>query len=489
MISISCSFLHTISPTEFTQQLSKYSQNNHQFLNPIWLHNQGQNVLGILPKKIFSLYPNKSEETGFFANFFNRQFLFNNKNTSTYYKEKIKNISIKQFVEYLINYQKTYPSSNKNTNQNFVNFTHGLMGFISYDVMANYIIHKNLTNYYLAEKQPLAYLGHYDIYLTCECSESNYQWRLHIQTEEAMSQIDVIKDFLYTIANHCSLIETPPLLLNPVWQFSDYQQAFNKTQDYLHAGDCYQINLTQPWQAQLNQQTQLANYLVKLHNNTQTPFAGYLNFDNFELLSCSPELFFSFYQNNNKKCILTKPIKGTRPRGTTTTLDEQLKIELAHSEKDQAENVMIVDLLRNDLGKYAEIGTVKVPELFAIESFSNVHHMVSSVTAILTPETHPFTVLFGGLPAGSITGTPKKRAIEIIHELENQPRGAYCGTLGFMNFDGSGQWNVLIRTLQSNADKTVSLWAGGGITIASDCQTEYQECWDKVGKLLSILAN
>ena len=185
--------------------------------------------------------------------------------------------------------------------------------------------------------------------------------------------------------------------------------------------------------------------------------------------------------------IITKPIKGTLPRGATKEQDERLKQQLAQSEKDKAENVMIVDLLRNDLGKYAEVGSVKVPKLFAIESFSNVHHMVSTVTAIIKEEYHPLTVLFNSLPAGSITGTPKKRAVEIISELEVAPRGAYCGTLGFLNFDGTGQWNVLIRSLQADSEGQVSLWAGGGITVGSNCDSEYQECHDKVGNLLAIL--
>ena len=134
-----------------------------------------------------------------------------------------------------------------------------------------------------------------------------------------------------------------------------------------------------------------------------------------------------------------------------------------------------------------------MPKLFAIESFSNVHRMVSAITAQLKSDSHPLAVLFGSLPAGSITGTPKKRAVEIIAELENAARGAYCGTMGYMNFDGSGQWNVLIRTLQAslnaNGEKQVCLWAGGGITIASDCDAEYQECLDKVGNLLGVLAD
>ena len=213
----------------------------------------------------------------------------------------------------------------------------------------------------------------------------------------------------------------------------------------------------------------------------------------FELLSCSPELFFTFNKDGNtgKHHIRTKPIKGTMPRGLNTEQDNAYKQQLIDSEKDRAENVMIVDLLRNDLGKYAKIGSVKVPQLFAIESFSNVHHMVSTITAELKTDTHPLKVLFGSLPAGSITGTPKKRAVEIISELEGEARGAYCATLGYINFDGSGQWNVLIRTLQAQHKLgkagQVSLWAGGGITVASDCDAEYQECLDKVGNLLGVL--
>ncbi|WP_372886680.1 anthranilate synthase component I family protein, partial [Psychrobacter sp.] len=290
----------------------------------------------------------------------------------------------------------------------------------------------------------------------------------------------------------------------------------NQTQNYLQQGDCYQINLTQEWQGFFDHNPSdngtlpmLIDYLPALHSNTRAPFAGYLAVNDFtskisvntqdnqfELLSCSPELFFTFIKDDDtgKHHIRTKPIKGTMPRGLNTEQDNAYKQQLIDSEKDRAENVMIVDLLRNDLGKYAKIGSVKVPQLFSIESFSNVHHMVSTITAELQTDTHPLAVLFGSLPAGSITGTPKKRAVEIISELETAPRGAYCGTLGYMNFDGSGQWNVLIRTLQANTSshnglkkRHISLWAGGGITVASDCDAEYQECLDKVGNLLSVL--
>ena len=174
------------------------------------------------------------------------------------------------------------------------------------------------------------------------------------------------------------------------------------------------------------------------------------------------------------------------PRFDDPILDAESKSTLAHSQKDQAENVMIVDLLRNDFSVYAETGSVKTLKLFNIESFNQVHHMVSEVEATLKADINPFEMLLSALPGGSITGAPKIRAMQIINELEAAPRGAYCGSLGYFNDDGTGSWNILIRSIQKYQND-VSLWAGGGITIASDCDAEYQECFDKVSALLDLL--
>lgn len=419
-------------------------------------------------------------------------------------------------------------------------YYHGLIGFIGYDIAAYELsaaVKTQQTPQPVSHhsSQPCAVLGHYDIYLTPSHtdSEPSAGWSLQVinheqagENEPSQTTLNRLISYLNKLDEQLSYQEKSkdsflPLLLTPRWCKEDYQRAFKKTQGYLHQGDCYQINLTQAWQGSLSQLdppiTKLINYLPALHRNTQAPFAGYLGLtefkshwdtvgatvnDNtgkperslsFELLSCSPELFFTFIKNpkDGTHHIRTKPIKGTRPRSTDPKQDLSLRQDLIDSDKDRSENVMIVDLLRNDLGKYAKTGSVKVPKLFAIESFSNVHHMVSTITAELQPNVHPLAVLFGSLPAGSITGTPKRRAVEIISELEGSPRGAYCGTLGYMNFDGSGQWNVLIRTLQAHrsadTDTQISLWAGGGITVASDCEDEYQECLDKVGNLLKVL--
>ncbi|BFN01390.1 anthranilate synthase component I family protein [Moraxella sp. K23] len=488
--------LQHLAPSQLITLLEQFNTANNHAIYPIWLNNEGQNVIGLLPKTIFEIHSQNQltqkqrqncsfDDVGYCDTVINT-------GADTATDRATKGIDIGELTAVLEAYQHQQLSSKQSAIQHTANvgYQDGLMGFISYDLSAHHLANANHVQAsathgeasYLTPNQPQLFLGHYDIYLTYQYGK----WHLHTTTEEAMAQAVTIENWLNNLVSDANLPTPKPLSLSPLWQKSAYHQAFNKIQDYLKAGDCYQINLTQCWQGELSNQ-QLVDYLPSLHQSTQAPFAGYLALGNYELLSCSPELFFTFAKNaQGENCIITKPIKGTRPRGQNVAADQANKNELASSEKDIAENVMIVDLLRNDLGKYAKTGTVKVPKLFDIESFSNVHHMVSTITATLKDDISPWTVLFESLPAGSITGTPKKRAVEIINELEAKPRGAYCGTMGYLNFDGTGQWNVLIRTLQA-LDSNVSLWAGGGITIASDCDAEYQECFDKVGNLLKIL--
>ena len=488
--------LQHLVPSQLITLLQQFNTTNNQAIYPLWLNNEGQNVIGLLPKTIFEIHSQnqltqKQRQNCSFDDFGYCDTVINT-GADTATNRAAKAIDIGELTAALEAYQHQQLSSKQSAIQHTANvgYQDGLMGFISYDLSAHHLANANhvqasthqVESSYLTPNQPQLFLGHYDIYLTYQ----HQKWHLHTTTEEAMAQAVNIENWLNDLVSDAQLPTPKPLSLLPLWQKSAYKQAFYKVQDYLTAGDCYQINLTQCWQGQLSNQ-QLVDYLPSLHQSTQAPFAGYLAFGDYELLSCSPELFFTFANNaQGENCIITKPIKGTRPRGQNVATDQANKNELASSEKDIAENVMIVDLLRNDLGKYAKTGTVKVPKLFDIESFSNVHHMVSTITATLKDNISPWTVLFESLPAGSITGTPKKRAVEIINELEAKPRGAYCGTMGYLNFDGTGQWNVLIRTLQAS-DNNVSLWAGGGITIASDCDAEYQECFDKVGNLLKIL--
>lgn len=182
----------------------------------------------------------------------------------------------------------------------------------------------------------------------------------------------------------------------------------------------------------------------------------------------------------------TKPIKGTRPRAGHARLDAELAEQLRLSEKDRAENVMIVDLLRNDLSKNCELGSVKVPRLFEIESYATVHHLVSTVTGTLKAGRDSIELLRGCFPGGSITGAPKLRAMQIIDEVERARRGVYCGAIGYIGFDGGMDTNIAIRTL-TVSHGSVRFWAGGGIVADSQAESEYQESFDKAGALLRLM--
>lgn len=360
-------------------------------------------------------------------------------------------------------------------------FSGGLMGFVGYDFAAAQ--HIQLNNNIQAPNNntqaPDAILGNYDIFLK-QVAEG---WELYGPDSPEFTPIyHYIFSLLNTPKNKSLLDEFSVLTpFAPVWDKHQYSQAFDKIQQYLAQGDCYQVNLTQPFVA--NVKGSLLMAIEPLMQLTKASYAGYMRYKDFELLSCSPELFVAFEANGK---IITKPIKGTRPRHADPQLDAQLKQQLMDSEKDRAENLMIVDLLRNDLSVYAQTGSVKVPALFEVESFAQVHHLVSEIQATLLPHASPLDVLFNALPGGSITGAPKIRAMQIIDELEAAPRGAYCGSLGYLNYDNTGQFNILIRSLQKRGD-TLTVWAGGGITVASTCDDEYQECLDKVGAIMACV--
>lgn len=259
-----------------------------------------------------------------------------------------------------------------------------------------------------------------------------------------------------------------------------YEQRMRRLKDYIAAGDCYQVNLTRQFDAPWPH-APLATY-ARLRNATPMPFSAYFDLGNTQLLSLSPERFLRIADG----CMETKPIKGTRPRSVDVVEDEQLKQSLLRSEKDRAENLMIVDLLRNDLGRSAVPGSVKVPKLFDLESFANVHQLVSTVTAQLRAEETPLGALLKAFPGGSITGAPKRRAMEIIAELEPHRRGPYCGSIFYQDVTGLLDSNILIRTMAIQ-DEHLWTWAGGGIVWDSETAAEFEETHDKIRSLLSAL--
>ena len=262
---------------------------------------------------------------------------------------------------------------------------------------------------------------------------------------------------------------------------NSYRQAIERIQRYILAGDCYQVNFAQRFQAPCAGDPWAA--YQALRQACPTPFSGFQSLGGGDaIVSLSPERFLKVSAGQ----VETRPIKGTRRRGNDPDDDQAQAQDLLASRKDRAENLMIVDLLRNDLGRSCRIGSVRVPELFALESYPNVHHLVSCVTAELAPGKDALDLIAGSFPGGSITGAPKIRAMQIIDELEPTRRGLYCGSLLYLDVRGEMDSSIAIRSLLVK-DGVVSCWGGGGIVADSNWQAEYQESITKVKVLLETL--
>jgi para-aminobenzoate synthetase component 1 len=261
---------------------------------------------------------------------------------------------------------------------------------------------------------------------------------------------------------------------------AQYLQRFGRIIDYIHAGDCYQVNLAQCFTASCKGDGWSA--FRRLQGRANAPFAAYLEDGAQAVLSFSPERFLRV----EKQEVMTQPIKGTRPRSADPAQDLANRIDLETSTKDRAENLMIVDLLRNDLGRVCAFGSVSVENLFETQSFTNVHHLVSTVKGRLENAGDVFALLVASFPGGSITGTPKLRAMQIINELENMPRSVYCGAIAWIDFSGDMDSNICIRTLVKDGDR-IHCWGGGAIVADSDGPSEYQETLDKISILINNL--
>lgn len=271
--------------------------------------------------------------------------------------------------------------------------------------------------------------------------------------------------------------ETNPF--EPSMSRDAYLNAVSQIKAYIAQGDCYQVNLARHFSAKY--QGDSWHLYRALRRILPSPYSCYYQFGkrNQAVLSFSPERFLKLSAGQ----VETKPIKGTARRGRTVEEDQQNAIELMNSTKNRAENLMIVDLLRNDLGKTCQPGSIRVPKLFALESFPNVHHLVSTVTGKLRDGESPLSLLRGCFPGGSITGAPKKRAMEIIEALETCRRSVYCGSIGYISSTGRMDTNIAIRTILADGDR-LHCWGGGGIVADSNAESEFQEILDKIRVLI-----
>lgn len=353
----------------------------------------------------------------------------------------------------------------------------GAVGYFSYDLARQYF---NLPEVARDEEHiPDMAVGIYDGFvhvdherkccqICAEDTDAGWRWARRMEA--------VLVDTQQTAPACFAVLDE----VRPNLEFTAYARAFSTVQDFIRAGDCYQINLAMRFSAPCDGHP-WPLYLA-LRERNPAPYAAWMNFPFGQVLSSSPECFLSLKAGQ----VTTRPIKGTRPRGRDLQEDERQSAELAASAKDQAENLMIVDLLRNDLGKVCSPGSIDVPELFHVQSFATVHHLVSTVTGLLAQGRTAVDLLAAAFPGGSITGAPKQRAMEIIESLEPNRRGVYCGALGYLGFDGSMELNIAIRTLVCSNGR-IRYWAGGGLVADSDVRGEYQECLDKGRALQEVL--
>ncbi|AAO90876.1 aminodeoxychorismate synthase component I [Coxiella burnetii] len=349
-------------------------------------------------------------------------------------------------------------------------FKIGAIGYLSYDLARHYFPLKAQTKIDIT--LPLAVMGIYDWSLVIDHHEQK-TWAIAFSDE----QLRHIQTQLITPA-HIDLFH----LLNDFHSNmtrDDYAFAFKKIQHHLRQGDCYQVNLCQRFSATYQGSPWYAyRYLRQTH---PTPFSTYFNLDNQRaILSFSPERFLRVEKNQ----VETKPIKGTAPRFKDPFEDQRSAESLLNSEKDRAENLMIVDLLRNDLSKCCKPNSIRVPKLVALESFPNVHHLVSTITGHLQDNQDALDLLRHCFPGGSITGAPKLSAMQIIESLETHHRSVYCGALGYLDISGDLDCNIMIRTLICDRNR-IHCYGGGGIVADSELESEYQESQLKVEKLIN----
>lgn len=369
-------------------------------------------------------------------------------------------------------------------------FNGGAVGFFSYDLGRQFEKIPALAADDL--QTPDLLLGFYDVLVAVDVRtgevfiiSTGLPERGAAARDRALRRLNKLEELLRGARGPCpgrerDYTRRDPALLVSNFTPEGYYEMVERAIEYIYAGDIFQVNLTQRFATP--QTVDTWELYRRLRDINPAPFAAFLSFGEFEVLSASPERFLKLEGNK----VETRPIKGTRPRGRTTEEDDRLRRELWLSEKDRAELMMIVDLERNDLGRVCEIGSVRVPELYRLEEYATVFHLVSTVEGRLPPGKDITDLLAAAFPGGSITGAPKIRAMEIIEELEPVRRGIYTGSIGYIGFDGRADLNIVIRTIIARGGQFY-FQVGGGITADSDPRKEYVESLDKARALARAL--
>lgn len=358
-------------------------------------------------------------------------------------------------------------------------FSGGLLGYFGYEAADIAPKPADKSGKSPLDSMPVAVFGIYDWAIIVDhqrcCTElfilphCPAEIRHHVVQWLAATQASVVEQGVVALATS----------FQPLMDRAQYAHAFERLRQWILAGDCYQVNLAIPFSAAYKGNAH--DVYQRLRQQSQSPFSAYLDAGDFQILSVSPERFLSV----NEGRVFTQPIKGTRKRLADPVQDQLVQQDLLNSEKDRAENLMIVDLLRNDLGRVSITGSVKTESLFKLHSFTHVHHLISTVSAQLPAERSPLSVMQSCFPGGSITGAPKIRAMQIIAELETVPRTVYCGSIFYCDYLNRMDSSILIRTLLSTQQQ-LFCWGGSGVVADSVMAEEYQECLDKVSALMNL---
>jgi para-aminobenzoate synthetase component 1 len=374
-----------------------------------------------------------------------------------------------------------------------VPFTGGAVGYLSYDL--RHFIEKLPKDAIDDLELPESYLGFYDTLLAFDnllaktyiVSTGFPETDDRCREERASSRLEEVRRDLLCAGNKDRRKKTvrdaaagKRAELKSGFSHKEYIAAVKKARQYIIEGDIFEVNLSQRFEAELN----ITPYELykRLRRINPAPFAGYLNFRDVAVVSASPERFIHLRGDS----VETRPIKGTRPRGENPQQDEALADELLNSPKDRAENIMIVDLERNDLGRVCRYGSVKVTELAILEVFPTVFHLTSTIIGRLNEDKKAIDLLRAVFPGGSITGAPKVRAMEIIDEIEPTRRSVYTGSIGYLGFNGDIDLNIAIRTIIVKKNKAY-FQVGGAIVYDSDPEAEYQETLHKAKAMIDSL--
>lgn len=386
--------------------------------------------------------------------------------------EKVKeNNPFDALQKLLDKYSKTYESH--------LPFIGGFVGYLAYDLKA--FVEKLTISVVDDIKMPDMFLCLYDGAVVYDHNDETVYLTDAELDDQGQKRISRMIDIIEGKKNNVFLKKhTSKSDIKSNFEKEAYKESIEKVRDYIRSGDIYQINMTQRFQAPMRDRP--FDLYQKLRQLNPAPFGSYIDFGKGHVLSSSPERFIKITDG----VIETRPIKGTMPRSKDPLIDEENKQTLINSKKDQSELLMIVDLERNDLSRIAKTGSVKVTELFKLESYATVHHLVATVVAEVADDYSLTDCLKATFPGGSITGAPKIRAMEVIDELEPTARGLYTGSIGYIDLNGNTDWNIVIRTYICIND-TAYFQAGGGIVWDSQPEAEYQESLDKAFALVKAL--